>query len=128
MKTLIFISWPVKAWSIPDAKVDLLKTRFPRVEFVHVRTLDDAKRAVADVDTAFTPFMTPDMVASAQRLTWVHSPAAAVEGLLPIAELAARRITVSNSRGIQAIPIAEHVMGGLLVLARKFDRTLAAQR
>src|ERR1041384_3907508 len=128
MKTLIFISWPVKAWSIPDAKVELLKTRFPRVEFVHVRTLDEAKRAVSEVDTAFTPFMTPDMVADAQRLTWVHSPAAAVEGLLPIADLAARQITVSNSRGVQAVPIAEHVMGGLLVLSHKFDRTLAAQR
>src|ERR1051325_7904354 len=128
MKTLIFISWPVKAWSIPDAKVELLKTRFPRVEFVHVRTLEEAKHAVSDIDTAFTPFMTPDMVAAAQRLTWVHSPAAAVEGLLPIADLDARQITVSNSRGVQAVPIAEHVMRGLLVLSHKLDRTLAAQR
>jgi D-2-hydroxyacid dehydrogenase (NADP+) len=35
---------------------------------------------------------------------------------------------VTNSRRIQAVPIAEHVMGGLLVLSRKFNRTLAAQR
>ena len=128
MKILIFISWPVKAWSIPDAQVDVLRARFPDVEFVHVRTLDEARRAVCDVDAAFTPFMLPEMVADAARLKWVHSPAAAVEGLLPLAALGARNITISNSRGIQAVPMAESAIGGLLVLSRKFDRTLEAQR
>src|SRR5581483_9399785 len=71
---------------------------------------------------------TPEMVDAAQRLVWVHSSAAAVEGLLPLRELAIRNITVTNSRGVQGVAIAEHVMGGLLVLSRKFDRTLDAQR
>jgi phosphoglycerate dehydrogenase-like enzyme len=57
----------------------------------------------------------------------VHSTAAAV-GILPLKELAARGILVSNSRGIQAVPIAEHVIGGLLVLARRFNLMLDAQR
>jgi len=68
------------------------------------------------------------MVNTAPRLRWVHSSAAAVEGLLPLNALAARDIAITNSRGVQAIPMAEHVMGGLLVLARKYDLTLAAQR
>jgi phosphoglycerate dehydrogenase-like enzyme len=58
----------------------------------------------------------------------VHSSAAAVEGLLPLADLARREIVVTNSRGVQAIPMAEHVMGGLLVLSRRYDRMLDAQR
>ena len=128
MKVLIYISWPVKAWCIDDAHVATLRELFPAVSFVHETTLDDAGRALETADVAFTPFLTPDIVAAAQRLRWVHSPAAAVEGLLPLANLAARGIVVTNSRGVQAIPIAEQVMGGLLVLARRFDRTLAAQR
>src|SRR4051812_31644258 len=128
MKVLIFISWPVKAWSIPDAQVDVLRARFPDIEFLHARTVDEARGQIARADVAFTPFMTPEMVAGAPHLKWVHSPAAAVEGLLPLAALGARHITISNSRGIQAIPMAESVMGGLLVLARKYDRTLEAQR
>jgi phosphoglycerate dehydrogenase-like enzyme len=72
--------------------------------------------------------MTPEMVAAAPRLRWVHSSAAAVEGLLPLADLARREIVVTNSRGVQAIPMAEHVMGGLLVLSRRYDRMLDAQR
>ncbi|HEY4305112.1 MAG TPA: D-2-hydroxyacid dehydrogenase [Gemmatimonadaceae bacterium] len=128
MRVLIFITWPVKAWSIPDAQVDALRARFPEIEFVHARTIDEARVLIADADAAFTPFLAPEAVAAAPRLKWVHSPAAAVEGLLPLEALSARTITISNSRGIQAVPIAESVMGGLLVLARKYDRTLEAQR
>jgi phosphoglycerate dehydrogenase-like enzyme len=128
VKVLIFVSWPVKAWSIPDAQVDVLRGRFPDVEFLHACTIGDARALVGEAEVALTPYMTDEMVAEAARLEWVHSPAAAVEGLLPLAALAARGVTISNSRGIQAVPMAESVMGGLLVLARKYDRTLAAQR
>jgi phosphoglycerate dehydrogenase-like enzyme len=128
MKILVYVSWPVKAWSIPDAKVAELRARFPDVEFVHAHTLDEARAAIADVDAAFTPFLDSAAIAAATQLRWVHSSAAAVQGLLPLADLAARRIAVSNSRGIQAIAIAEHVMGGLLVLSRKYKQILTAQQ
>src|SRR3954463_566779 len=128
IKVLIFISWPVKAWSIPDAQVEVLRARFPKIEFVHARTVDEARGLIGDVDVAFTPFLPRELVADASRLQWVHSPAAAVEGLLALAALGERGVAISNSRGIQAVPMAESVMGGLLVLSRKYDRTLEAQR
>jgi phosphoglycerate dehydrogenase-like enzyme len=128
MKALIYISWPVKAWCIPDAQVAALRTAFPDMEFLHASTREEAADLVRDADIAFTPFLTPEMVASAPRLRWVHSSAAAVEGLLPLAALAERGIAISNSRGVQAVAMAEHAMGGLLVLAHKFNRLLEAQR
>ena len=128
MRVLIYISWPVKAWCIPDTHVARLREQFPDIEFIQPSSLDDAKPIIGAIDVAFTPFLTQELVAAADNLRWVHSSAAAVEGLLPLADLAARGIPVTNSRGVQAIPIAEHVMGGLLVLARKYDRTMEAQR
>lgn len=128
MRILIHIEWPVKAWSIPDTHAAALYNQFPDVEFVRAHTLDAAAWLIEDADAAFTPRLSAEMVASAPRLKWVHSPAAAVEGLLPLAALESRNVLVTNSKGIQAVPIAEHVMGGILVLSRKFDRTLAAQR
>lgn len=128
MKVLVYVHWPVKAWCIHERHVARLRERFPDVTFDHVVTHDGVRQHIHDADIAFTPFLTPDMVGTAQRLRWVHSSAAAVEGLLPLADLAARGITVTNSRGVQAIPIAEHVMGGLLVLSRRYDRMLDAQR
>jgi phosphoglycerate dehydrogenase-like enzyme len=128
MNVLVFISWPVQAWCIPGRQVEALRAAFPHVSFKYARDRDEALRLVGDADVSFTPFLTAEMVAAAPNLRWVHSSAAAVEGLLPLKQLAARGIAVTNSRGVQAIPIAEHVMGGLLVLARKYDRTLDAQR
>ena len=128
MKILIYISWPVKAWCIPDAHVARLREDFRDIEFIQPPSLDEAKKLMGDIDVSFTAHLTKDMVAAAEKLRWVHSSAAAVEGLLPLHDLAARNIPVTNSRGVQAIPIAEHVMGGLLVLARKYDRMLEAQR
>jgi phosphoglycerate dehydrogenase-like enzyme len=128
MKVLVHIQWPVKAWSIPDAHAAALRAAFPEVEFVRARSLEEAAAVIADVDVGFTPRLTADVVAAAPRLRWVHSSAAAVEGLLPLAALAARDVVVTNSKGVQAVPIAEHVLGGILMLSRKFDRTMAAQR
>lgn len=127
MKALIYIQWPVKAWCIPDAQVEALRQRFPDIQFTNARTRDEAAAALRDADFAFTPFLLPEWVAGAPKLRWVHSSAAAVEGLLPLAALHQRDVAVSNSRGVQAIAMAENVIGGLLVLARKFNRTLEAQ-
>jgi phosphoglycerate dehydrogenase-like enzyme len=128
MKVLIHIAWPVKAWCIPDTHVERLRKHFPAVEFVNVPERPRVADAIADADAEFTAYLTPEILAPAKRLRWVHSPAAAVEGLLPLEELARRGIPVTNSRGIQAVPIAEQVLGGLLVLARRLNVTLAAQR
>jgi len=61
------------------------------------------------------------------RLKWVHCSGHAV-GHFPLAELSARGIIVTNSRGVQAIPIAEHVMAGLLALARRLPQTMRDQQ
>src|SRR5215831_4262120 len=127
MKVLVYISWPVKAWCIGDDHVGALRERFPDVSFVHETNLDAAGHTLADSDVAFTPFLKPEMIPRAERLRWVHSSAAAVEGLLPLAALSQHDIIVTNSRGVQAIPMAEHVIGGLLMVSRRFDRTFAAQ-
>jgi phosphoglycerate dehydrogenase-like enzyme len=103
-----------------------LRERFPKVTFIHAIQESDAFAAIADADVVLASRLTLPMIQNATRVRWVHSTAAA--GLLPLDQLAARGIAVTNSRGIQAIPIAEHVIGGLLVLARRFDRMLAAQR
>jgi phosphoglycerate dehydrogenase-like enzyme len=128
MKILLYVSWPVHAWSIPDTAVEALRRRFPDIEFVHAHTADEALTALPDVDAVLAARLAPEMVAAATRLRWVHSSAVNVLGLLPLPELAARGIAISNSRGIQGGPIAETVLGGLLMLRRKMVQTLDAQR
>ena len=126
MKVLISIRQPVVAWVIPPAHVDRLRRRFPDVTFVHA--LDDRADfdGIADADVALTWTMTPEMVRRAERLWWVHSSAVAV-GTLPLRDLAARGVVVTNSRGIQSPAIAEHVIACLLALAKRLPAIIRQQ-
>jgi phosphoglycerate dehydrogenase-like enzyme len=128
MQVLIHITWPVKAWCIPEQNVEQLRAEFPDVTFTYTTDLDAKRAAIVAADVAFTPSLTAEMVATAANLRWVQSPASAVDDLLPLAALRERGVMVTNGRGVQAVPIAEHAMAGLLMLARKLDRTLVAQR
>jgi phosphoglycerate dehydrogenase-like enzyme len=63
---------------------------------------------------------------AAPRLRWVHSPAAGVGGMLFPAMLASP-VVISNSRGMSAEPIAEHVLALTLALFRKFPQAFRSQ-
>jgi phosphoglycerate dehydrogenase-like enzyme len=128
MNVLISTIWPVAFWQTPPSQVERLRRQFPDVRFTHVLTDSEALEGIKDADVALASRLSTEMIARAPRLRWVHSTAAAVAGLLPLGEFAARGITVTNSRGIQAVPIAEHVLGGLLILTRQFNLMLQAQR
>ena len=127
MNVLIFTVWPVEFWKVPKSQVERLRERFPQVIFTHALTDAEALSAIESADVALASRLSPAMVEEASRLRWVHSTAAAV-GILPLKELAARSIAVTNSRGVQAAAMAEFVIGGLLVLGRRFHLMLAAQR
>ena len=127
MNVLIFTVWPVAFWQVPKSQVAGLRERFPQITFTHAHNDAEALAAIESADVALASRLTPSMVEHAPRLRWVHSTAAAV-GILPLKEIAARNIAVTNSRGIQAAAIAEFVIGGLLVFARRFNLMLEAQR
>jgi D-2-hydroxyacid dehydrogenase (NADP+) len=127
MNVLISIRQPVVAWVIPSAHVERLRRRFPDISFTHALHDSADVDGMADADAVFTWTMTPEMLARARRLRWVHSSAVAV-GTLPLRELAARGVTVTNSRGIQSEAIAEHVIACLLALAKRLPLVFDHQR
>ena len=128
MRAMIYTAFPVNAWRIPPEHVSRLRTSFPEVEFVQAMNADQAMECLADVDVSLSAQLSPAMVERAARLQWIHSPAAAIADLLPLDAIAQRKVVVTNSRGVQAVPMAEQVMAGLLALSRRLDLTLAAQR
>src|SRR5579862_1411660 len=128
MNVLIYTGWPVQAWRIPAEQVARVRRDFPRVAFAHATSAEEAMRDIVDVEASLSPWLTPAILSAATRLRWIHSSAAAVGDLLPLDELARRGIVVTNSRGVQAIPMAEQVMAGLLALARRLDLAIVAQR
>jgi len=127
MHVLIAIHHRVQAWTIQPAHVDELRRRFPHVTFLHATTRDTDIELAETADIAFALGLPKEGVARAARLKWVHCSGHAV-GHFPLAELGARGIIVTNSRGVQAIPIAEHVMAGVLALARRLPHTMRDQQ
>jgi phosphoglycerate dehydrogenase-like enzyme len=87
----------------------------------------EAMREVADAD-AYVGFGMPRaLFVQAPRLRWVHSAAAGVGSLL-FPEMVESDVILTNSAGVHAVPMAEHVLGGILYLLRQFDIAVAQQR
>jgi phosphoglycerate dehydrogenase-like enzyme len=127
MKVLISIQQAVRAWQIPVEAVETLVARFPAIEFVHATDEAARARALVNCDVAFTWILSAAELATATRLRWVHSSAVAVETLC-LPELFARGVTVSNTRGVQSTPIAEHVLAVVLALAKQLPFAIDRQR
>src|SRR5262245_54256386 len=103
MNVLIATIWPVSFWQTPPTQVERMRKRFPDVQFRHALTEAEALEGIESADVALASRVSPAMLERAERLRWVHSTAAAVAGLLPLRELGARGIAVTNSRGVQAV-------------------------
>ena len=127
MKVLVSIQQQVAQWQIPVEGVEALRKRFPHIRFIHATTPEERAEGLADCDIAYTWILKDHELAKAPKLRWVHTSAVAVETLC-LDELFARSIAVSNTRGVQAVPIAEHVMAVTLALAKQIPFVIENQQ
>jgi phosphoglycerate dehydrogenase-like enzyme len=127
MKILISIQQPVTQWQIPVEGVRALRDRFPHLNFIHATSPEQRADTLKDCDAAYTWILNARELAQAQKLRWVHTSAVAVETLC-LPELFARGIAVSNTRGVQAVPIAEHVVAVVLALAKQLPFVIENQQ
>ena len=63
---------------------------------------------------------------AATRLRWMHAAGAGVERY-DLAQIAARGVMLTNSSGVSAPNMAEHVLGMMIALTRRFPQLLRAQ-
>ena len=104
-----------------------MRERFPAIQFIHATTPEQRADGLHDCDAAYTWILNAGELAQAPKLRWVHTSAVAVETLC-LPELFARGIAVSNTRGVQAVPIAEHVMAVVLALAKQLPFVIENQQ
>ncbi|WP_371403433.1 D-2-hydroxyacid dehydrogenase [Kribbella sp. NBC_00662] len=94
-----------------------------RVRFVD--SLDDAADVLGEVE-AIVGHVSPDVLAKAPKLRWVHSPSAGVDSdLTP--EMRSSPVVLTSSAGNGGIPLAEHSMLLMLMLSRDVPRWMRAQ-
>jgi len=127
VKVLVSIQQAVKQWQIPADGVATLRARFPDMEFISATSDEERARGLVDCDVAYTWILTSEEFATAPKLRWLHTSAVAVETLC-LAELFARGVVVSNTRGVQAVPIAEHTLAVVLALSKQLPLVFEHQR
>ncbi|MGH7664112.1 MAG: D-2-hydroxyacid dehydrogenase [Gemmatimonadaceae bacterium] len=128
------------AWALPPRQMARIRASVPQswtVRVVETPTISDGDggagpsaevlEAVVGAEV-YAGFGIAEAILEAGRdLRWVHSAAAGVGAALSPTMLA-RDILFTNSAGVHAVPIAEHVTGGLLFLLRSFDIAVDRQR
>jgi phosphoglycerate dehydrogenase-like enzyme len=118
-KMVICVKFRFSVWNAPPELAARIRERWPEMRVVHLPDYTglDAELPDADIFVGFT--LKPEQFLAARKLKWIHCTAAAVTQLM-YPELRQSQVTVTNSSGIHAIPMTEHVIGTLIALARRF--------
>lgn len=101
---------------MPDDVLARLRLRYPTIRFA-VAPFEAMDAELHDADAVIAWELTPEQLAGAPRLRWLQSFAAGVDRL-PFAEFVARDVVITNSSGVHAPNIAEHLLALMLAFAR----------
>jgi len=126
VKILVAIYSSFAVWNIPASYVEDLRRAFPAHTFLHAATEAEALALIPDVDVIFAGQVDRRQLAAGSALRWIHSPAAGVGGML-YPEMLARPIVITNSRGMSADTIGEHVVAVAMALFRRLPLAVRRQ-
>jgi len=126
-KLLICVWHRFSLWNPPPEMAARIRERWPAMRVAHLPKFEGLERELPDTDIFVGFSLRPEQFALAPKLKWLHSTAAGI-GQLMYPELRASGIEVTNARGVHAIPMAEHILGTLIALARRFPDCVRYQQ
>lgn len=109
----------------PDL-AESLHAEFPAIDFVPETEESRLPEAMRGADAMLTWNITPEALHAADQLKWVQAVSAGVDRFLTPA-FRERDIVLTNTSGVHASNIAEHVLALMLAFARRLPQLLAAQ-
>jgi len=125
-KLTICVWHPFTEWRPKAAMARAIRTRWPLMRVVHLPDYAHLDEELPDTDILVAYSLRPQQLQEAKRLKWIHSTAAGVAQLM-YPELRDSGVLVTNPRGIFSVPMAEHVIGLMLALARNFPDSVRQQ-
>jgi phosphoglycerate dehydrogenase-like enzyme len=115
-----------------------LRERFPACRFVvpgeetdndgryRIAEAVPSEAELAEADVLIGWQVTPEQLDQARRLRWFHAGSAGVEHL-DLKAIREHGVVLTNSRGVSAPNMAEHALGMMIALARRFPRLMREQ-
>lgn len=125
-KLLLCVWHPFTLWRAPAWLPERLRGRWPGMRVVHLPDYSGVDAELPGTNIFVGWSLRPKQFGAAPGLRWLHSTAAGVAQLM-YPELRASGIAVTNASGVHTIPIAEHVIGLLLALGRRFPSSFRHQ-
>ncbi|WP_128476011.1 D-2-hydroxyacid dehydrogenase [Halorussus pelagicus] len=104
-----------------------LRERLPDREIVHARTPHEERELLADAPVVAGMELDEDLLERAEAME-LFACAYAGTGHLPLDALEDRGVAVTNASGVHGPNIGEHVVGNLLVFARRLHEGWRRQR
>ena len=123
MKLLIVVYHRFGLWNAPPWFAERLRKDFPRIEIVPLTSYEGVEEQLRDSESVFTISLRPEQFAMANKLRWIHAPAAAVRQLL-IPEVVNSHVVVTNAREVHGPVVAEHVIALVFTLAKKIPQAI----
>src|SRR5258708_39462050 len=127
MKVLIATYHRLDLWIAPEWFTDRLAADFPQLKIARITNYDNIESEIADAEVAFIFALRPEQLATAGKLRWIHSPAAAVHQFL-FPELVNSDVILTNARDVHGPVVAEHVIALILALAKKIPQAVRFQQ
>ena len=125
-KLLICVRHPIPLWTPPPDLGERIHARFPEMRVVHLPDSTRLEHELSDANVFVGYSLRPEQLAQAVKLQWVHSVSTGVNQFL-YPELMQSGIIVTNASSVHSVPIAQHVMGIMVALARRFPDCLRYQ-
>ncbi len=105
-----------------------LQSEFPEAEFVAAETEEERLTAIVDADGYFG-VPSPEVFRAATRLRWVHTSAVGINGVpKKVPELIDSDVVLTNSKGPNAEPMADHVFAVILTITHRIHELWEDQK
>jgi D-2-hydroxyacid dehydrogenase (NADP+) len=125
-KLLICVWHPFEQWRAQPIMPNTIRARWPEMRVVHLPDFDRLSEELPDTDIFIGSSLRPNQFRLACKIKWVHSTAAGVSQLM-YPELRESGIVLTNPSGIFSPPMAEHIIGLMVALARNFPDSVRFQ-
>jgi phosphoglycerate dehydrogenase-like enzyme len=126
-KLVICVPGRFTLWRAPRRMSARMRARWPRLRVVQLADEKRLAREIADADIYVGFRLSPEAFRGARKLKWIQVTAASVSQIL-FPELRRSRVVVTNASGVHSSTMAEHVIGMLVALARRFPSAFRYQK
>jgi phosphoglycerate dehydrogenase-like enzyme len=110
-----------------ERRTATLRNAYPAAEFVVASTGEEQIEQIRDAD-AYYGWPAREVFVAAERLRWVHCPGTGIDQITKIPELIESDVVVTNTKGPHVAPMADHVMGMVVMLAHRWRELMEDQR